>query len=150
MQRYCCIMDVRRRRAMLVVAFGESVQHLYFSDHTPAVRFYTNPLGFAVIEQHTKRRENGVLAATVVRRGLATLWLYTAIPELALPKSAEFLVSDVDELYTELTAAGVSPIGSPQFEDIDEYGGREYCFTVLDPARNPLKFWRHGESTAVP
>jgi catechol 2,3-dioxygenase-like lactoylglutathione lyase family enzyme len=142
--------EVRRRRAMSVVEFGESVQHLYFSDLSRAVRFYTSSLGFAVSEQHPRRREAGVSAATVVRRGLATLWLYAAIPELAFPKAADFLVSDVDELYAELTAAGVSPIGSPQYEDTDEYGGREYGFSLLDPERNPLKFWRHGESTAEP
>ncbi len=59
-----------------MVEFGESVQHLYFSDLSCAVRFYTNLLGFAVCEQHPKSREAGVSAATVVRRSQATLWLY--------------------------------------------------------------------------
>jgi hypothetical protein len=133
-----------------VVEFGESIQHLYFTDLSQVLPFYSNSLGFAVIEQHPKRRQPGVSAATVVRRGLATLWLNAAILELAFPNRADFLVSDVDELYAELTAAGVSLIGTPRFEVTDEYGTREYCFSVHDPARNLLKFWQHCEPEAEP
>lgn len=133
-----------------MVKFGESIQHLYFIDLSQVLPFYTTALGFAVNEQYPKRRAPGVSATTAVRRGRATILLYAAIPELAFPKAADFLVSDVDELYAELTAAGVSPMGTPQYEDTDDYGSRIYSFSVLDPARNPLKFWQHCEPRLEP
>jgi hypothetical protein len=131
-----------------MVVFGEVVENLYFADLPHAVSYYTGPLGFLLSDDPKPRLGPGTMGASVVRRGQATIWLSAAIPELVFPKHANFYVSDVNELFAEMTTSGASIDGSPHCEDIDEYGGKTYEFSVLDPERNQLTFWQYYEAAA--
>ena|SRR5215469_5776990 len=125
-----------------MVVFGDVVEHLYFTDLSRAMPFYTGQLGFALAEQYQRRSEPGVSAACVVRRGQAIVWLYAAVPELAFPKRATFYVNDVEGLYEEFIRAGVAIERPPQRAVVDEYGGEIHRFSLADPEGNPLEFWQ--------
>ena len=87
----------------------------------PAIGYYTQVLGFAVV---SKEKDRVVLQRDEVKIGLA---VNGKDPEQA---SCYFGVSDVESLRHELDAKGIEP--SPL--RVDEYGGKKYrVFFAQEP-----------------
>jgi hypothetical protein len=87
----------------------------------PAVGYYTQVLGFSLVERHAK---TAVLKRDEARIGLA---VNGADPEQA---SCYFPVSDVDALWSELEAKGIQP----GIIDVQEHEGKRYrVFFAKEP-----------------
>ena len=95
--------------------------------------FYEEGLGFRVEWEH--RFEPGFpVFAQVTRDGLS-LFLTEHAGDCQVGGAAYIIVDDVDALYQEITARGVSVLEPP---DDAPCGGRE--MSVLDPDGNRLRF----------
>ena len=95
--------------------------------------FYEDGLGFRVEWEH--QFEPGLpVFAQVTRDGLS-LFVTEHAGDCQVGGAAYIIVDDVDALYREITARGVSVLEPP--EDAP-WGGRE--MSVLDPDGNRLRF----------
>ena len=105
-----------------VSAIGDTdVTALPVKDIAPALGYYTQVLGFEVVEKHSEK--------ATLRRDAATIGLVRngSDPEQA---SCYFAVSDVTALRQELDAKGIAPSEMR----VDEYGGKKYrIFFAKEP-----------------
>ena len=110
----------------------EIVPVLHVEDAARAVAWYAR-LGFVKEWEH--QFEPGFpVVAEVTRDGLS-LFLTEHAGDCQVDGAAYIFVDDVDALYREITARGVSVLEPP--EDAP-WGGRE--MSVLDPDGNRLRF----------
>ena len=105
-----------------VSAIGDTdVTALPVKDIGPAIGYYTQVLGFEVVEKHSEK--------ALLKRDAATIGLACngSDPEQA---SCYFAVSDVASLRQELDAKGIEP----SEVRVDEYGGKRYrIFFAKEP-----------------